>query len=123
MQKKKSKQPTYSSRQKNELRFIKLWEQLETGIELKREILGIIPGRRFKYDFQIGDYPVLVEINGGTYSKGKTGHNSGKGLFRDAFKVNGAQYNGYYIFVFTVDMLKLEYIRELHDYVRTLPTE
>lgn len=102
---------------------MRLWKSLAENdyanvsvLELEREVQGVIPGRKFRYDFKVVGLPVLIEIHGGTYSRGKTGHNSGKGIFRDAEKVNGAQFNGYYIFVFTVDMLKPNFVKDLYTF-------
>lgn len=102
---------------------MRLWNEIAKNdyaevdaLELEREVQGVIPGRKFRYDFKVKGLPVLIEIHGGTYSRGKTGHNSGKGIFRDAEKVNGAQFNGYHIFVFTVDMLKSNYVNALYSF-------
>ena len=118
-----SNPPTQTQRQKNEKRFILLWErvreQRELKLNLEREVT-CIPGKKYRYDFKVEDIPVLIEIHGGTYSRGKTGHNSGEGIARDARKVNLAQIHGYNIFVFTIDWLKEEYVEELYAYCENI---
>lgn len=45
-----------------------------------------IPGRKFRYDFAFVEEKLLVEINGGTYTKGA--HSTGAGIARDYEKAN-----------------------------------
>ncbi len=52
-----------------------------------------IQGRRFRYDFCWGLERLLVEINGGTYTKGA--HSTGGGIARDYEKSNLAQLQGW----------------------------
>jgi len=40
-----------------------------------------IPGRKFRFDFCFKQERLLIEINGGTYSKGA--HSTGTGIARD----------------------------------------
>lgn len=60
----------------------------------KREFCAI-PGRRFRWDFAWPDDKLLVEVHGGTFSRGKMGHNSGMGINRDCEKQNLAVLEGW----------------------------
>lgn len=44
----------------------------------------VIPGRRYRFDFRL-DW-LLVEVNGGVWAKGASGHSSGTGITRDCAK-------------------------------------
>lgn len=73
-------------------------------IDFEQEV-KLIPGRRFSFDFVLKNAPIAIEIQGGTWSRGKSGHNSGAGIKRDCEKSNLAQMHGYIIFKFTSDMV------------------
>ena len=47
------------------------------GIAHEREA-QVIPGRRYRFDFCLGW--LLVEVNGGVWAKGASGHSSGTGI-------------------------------------------
>lgn len=66
----------------------------------KREFCAI-PGRRFRWDFAWPDDKLLLEVQGGTFSRGKSGHSSGMGINRDCEKANLATLAGWRIL--TVD--------------------
>ena len=63
-----------------------------------------IPGRRFRFDFAWRKERLLVEINGGTYSKGA--HSTGTGINRDYEKGNLAVLNGWRVLSFDTKMVK-----------------
>lgn len=54
-----------------------------------------IPGRQFRFDFAWEEEKLLVEIQGGTFSKAKMAHNSGLGIERDNEKRNLATLLGW----------------------------
>lgn len=62
------------------------------GITYEREYQAV-PGRKFRWDFRIGD--LLVEVQGGVWNYGKSGHSSGRGITRDAEKASLAVAHGY----------------------------
>lgn len=74
----------------------------EAGIPHQREVQAVA-GRRYRWDFKVGDY--LVEIQGGTWSRKRTGHSTGAGIRRDAEKANAAVLAGYKVLFFTSDMV------------------
>lgn len=57
------------------------------GLEHEREA-QVIPGRRYRFDFRL-DW-LLVEVNGGVWAKGASGHSSGTGITRDCAKTSEA---------------------------------
>jgi very-short-patch-repair endonuclease len=98
-----------------EKRFESVWE-LISQIPLKRQIKGIIPGRRYVYDFQLTGTNILIEIQGGIWARGYSGHTSGAGIKRDTDKVNQAQLNGYYIFQLTEEKLNVKYLEQIQQF-------
>lgn len=80
------------------------------------------PGRLYRADYTIADYPILIEVNGGTSMK-KSGHNTWYGIQRDYRKLALASANGYYSFWFTPQMLEtdpLRCIQPIYDCIRMI---
>ena len=63
-----------------------------------------IPGRKFRFDFAFVAERLLVEINGGTYSKGA--HSTGTGINRDYEKNNLAVLNNWRVLSFDTKQVK-----------------
>ena len=80
----------------------------EAGIAFEREVKGIVPGRRFRFDFVIRcaceSVRLIVEVDGGTWSGGR--HTSGVGFRNDCIKLNGAVEQGYVVLRYTSDLVK-----------------
>ena len=57
-----------------------------------------IKGRKFRFDFAWLDARLLVEVNGGTYTKGA--HSTGQGIRRDYEKCNLATLAGWRVLMF-----------------------
>ena len=60
----------------------------------EREVFAI-PGRQFRFDFGWRPQRLLVEVQGGTFGRGRTGHSSGMGINRDCEKNNLAVLAGW----------------------------
>ena len=58
-----------------------------------------IPGRDFRFDFAFTEARVLIEIQGGTFAKGRSAH-TGASLMRDFEKQNLAVCNGWRVLLF-----------------------
>ena len=71
--------------------------------EPEREVC-VIPGRRFRWDFCFREAKLLVEINGGTFTRG--GHSTGLGIRRDYEKCNLAQLAGWRVLSFDGEAVK-----------------
>lgn len=76
-----------------------------------------IKDRKFRFDFQVWNkledptmtfIPrcVLVEVQGGVWLKGKSGHSSGTGITRDCEKLSLAAVHGYRTIVVTPAQIK-----------------
>ena len=63
-----------------------------------------IPGRKFRFDFCFKQERLLIEINGGTFTKG--GHSSGLGLRRDYEKLRLAQDHGWKVYPFDAQAVR-----------------
>lgn len=96
-------------REKLQRRFADLWRQLG-GPALKAEH-RFHPTRRYRLDFVVLPVELKIgfEIDGGTWSEERTGHNWGTGITRDHEKQNLAMLAGWRIFRFTADMLSDRY--------------
>ena len=71
------------------------------GIDFFREV-QVIPGRKYRFDFMIGQ--LLIEVQGGIWQPG--GHSTGAGISRDAEKTILAQLEGYMVFPITAEYIK-----------------
>ena len=63
-----------------------------------------IKGRKYRFDFCFKDARLLIEINGGTFTKGA--HSTGTGIRRDYEKNNLAQLAGWRCLIFDGKMVK-----------------
>ncbi len=98
-------QKTLSKEEREALqrRFAGCWRQLG-GPQLVTEH-RFHPTRRYRLDFALPEALIGIEVDGGTWSDGRTGHNWGTGITRDHEKQNLAVLMGWRIFRFTTDML------------------
>ena len=72
------------------------------GIGYERELM-LIPGRRFRFDFLLAQFALVIEVEGGTWSGGR--HTTGVGFKSDCFKYNAALEIGYRVLRYTTDMV------------------
>lgn len=70
-------------------------------IDYKRE-QSLIPGRRWRWDFVVGD--IAIEVHGQVWRKGA--HSTGAGITRDLSKINALTLAGYRILCFTTQMVE-----------------
>lgn len=61
--------------------------------------------RRWRFDFAFPELRIAVEVEGGTWSRGKAGHTSGVGYRSNCQKYNSAVLLGWSVFRFTSDMV------------------
>lgn len=109
-------------------RLRRSWSDRACGSELEKRLLEavkaaglpqplrevpVIPGRRYRFDFcwpaddPTPDYRgVLVEVQGGIWAKGKSGHSSGRGIQRDCEKLNLATLHGWRVLHITAEMIR-----------------
>lgn len=87
------------------------------GISYERELM-LIPKRRFRFDFLLAQFALVVEVEGGTWSGGR--HTSGVGFRSDCQKYNMALELGYRVLRYTTDMVtKGEAIAQVERIVAT----
>ena len=72
------------------------------GIGFERELM-LIPGRRFRFDFLLAEFALVIEVEGGTWSGGR--HTTGAGFKSDCVKYNAALELGYRVLRYTTDMV------------------
>ena len=63
-----------------------------------------IPGRKFRFDFCFTEQRLLIEVNGGTFTKGA--HSTGQGIRRDYEKCNLATLAGWRVLSFDGKAIK-----------------
>lgn len=63
-----------------------------------------VPGRKFEADFAFPDRRLLIEVQGGIYSR--AAHGSITGILADNERLNLATLNGWGMFRFTPDQVK-----------------
>lgn len=97
-----------------ELQFDSLWSLLYPNVDLWIEE-KIIPGRKFRFDYVHLESKVAIEINGGIWARGDSGHSSGTGLLRDYEKNNLAIQEGYVVFWLAGEMITEECLKRIHQ--------
>lgn len=65
--------------------------------EPEREFV-FAPPRKFRCDFFYKRAGLIIELEGGVWTRGKSGHNSGTGIERDCEKSRHASLHGYRVF-------------------------
>jgi len=88
-----------------EATFERLWLLLKPEMPAPRAEYRFAPPRRWRFDFSWVAQKVAVELQGGTWSKSRRGHNRGSMIERDCEKLNAAQANGWTVFYLTTSML------------------
>jgi len=76
---------------------------ISQNIKFNKEFI-FHPVRKWRSDFYLPDYNVLLEYEGGTFSRGR--HVKGIGYSGDCQKYNETQKLGYRLLRYTVDMIK-----------------
>jgi very-short-patch-repair endonuclease len=78
-----------------------------------------IPNRKFRADFYLKKYNVLIEIEGGIWNQGR--HTRGFGYANDVRKYNDYMLAGYRLIRFTSDdfMAITKYDYYIKDYIKT----
>lgn len=78
----------------------------QAGIIRPIEEYQAIPNRKFRWDFAWPECLILVEIQGGIWSSGKSGHSTGTGINRDCEKGNLANLASFCCLSFTSDQIR-----------------
>ncbi|MFV0576029.1 MAG: hypothetical protein ACK5NC_11545 [Vibrio sp.] len=91
------KQPSY-------LESLLLHQIKVKGVEIPVSEYRFHETRRWKFDFAYPDRMLAIEVEGGTYSRGR--HTRPKGYEADCEKYNTAALQGWTVLRFTGDMIK-----------------
>lgn len=83
------------NKENNKEPFIKLVEQ-ELGLNVWPEFY-FSTERKYRLDFAIPTLKIAIEVQGGIWAKGNSGHSSGTGIKRDMDKSNLAQSLGWFL--------------------------
>ena len=77
-----------------------LWQIKAAGLPMPEREYRAIKGRMFRFDFAWTEpnHRLLMEVNGGTYTKGA--HSTGQGIARDYEKANLAVLQGWRVLSF-----------------------
>ena len=95
------------------------WGLTHLAPELKgwvREFQAV-PGRKFRHDFAFPDSRLLIEVQGGIYQRGRSGH-TGASLASDYAKLNAATCAGYRVLMFGPRDLSKRALPETLDAIR-----
>jgi very-short-patch-repair endonuclease len=84
-----------------EIQFQNLWKILAPDFPEPETQHKFHSTRRWRFDFAWTDQRVAVEIDGGTFSRGKSGHTTGIGHHKDCEKFNAAQILGWRVLKYT----------------------
>lgn len=78
----------------------------EAGISSYKRNVPFIPKRRFSADFWFEDLNLVVEIDGGIFMRGPSGHTSGQGYHNDRVRDHLALSHGIHTIRFTTPQVK-----------------
>ena len=74
--------------------------------EPEREYRFMAPVRQFRFDFAWPEFKVAVEVEGGTFKRGKSRHTTGSGFHKDCIKYNYATLYGWKVLRGDVKMVE-----------------
>ena len=109
-----------------EQKFDALWTLLFPDIDLEAEVSGLIPGRKFRFDYYHPESRIAIEVNGGIFGSknwatGETrpmGHNSASGIKRDYEKVNLAIREKIYVFMLSSEMINEKWLTLIAEEIK-----
>jgi len=82
-------------------------------IEHERKVKGLIPGRKFEFDFRIKHTNILLEIQGGAWIPGR--HNLGQHIEDQYEKMNLAIIYGFFVLQYGTDTVKKNPFKIISD--------
>jgi hypothetical protein len=82
------------------------WQMKVAGLPTPEREVCCVPGRKYRFDFYFRANAVTLEVQGGTFMRGRAGHSSGSGIRRDCEKAAAATLHGLHPFAVTGDMVK-----------------
>lgn len=107
-----------------ELQFMRLWQMCPATKDFPPPVtqFRFHPTRRWLFDFAwpAGDGGVSVEVQGGTWARGKSGHTSGTGVQRDNEKSNAAALLGWTTLKYTSTDLDRRPVQVVEEVLQAL---
>ena len=97
-----------------ESKFLLLWRAAGRGIPLEREH-RFDPERRWRFDFAHPASRVAVEVEGGTWVRGR--HTRPQGFRADCEKYNRAAAEGWAVFRLTGELLSFAAVETIRDVI------
>lgn len=94
--------------------FTLAWQYHASDVPLSTEYVFAYP-RKYRADYAHKRASVLIDIQGGVYARGNSGHSSGAGINRDCEKLLYAQILGFRMFYLTKEMITSENIIAIRD--------
>jgi hypothetical protein len=101
-----------------------MWAEVASGSPRLRvlEPEVVLPPRKFRFDYLVPGTNVLIEVQGGTWSRKRLGHSTGEGLHRDYEKARYAQMRGYLCLCYDRKQINKSELGVLYEYIcRTYP--
>lgn len=95
----------------SEIEDILLIDLRDAGLPEPEREYRFMPERRFRADFAYPDRRILIEVEGGVYSKGR--HVRGSGYTADCEKYTLAALEGWIVLRFTSEHVKSGWAREI----------
>ena len=99
-----------------ELKFDMVWRALNGPAMVSQ--FRFHATRCWRFDFAHPATFTAIEIQGGTWTRG--GHARGAGIRRDYEKLNHAMLAGWTVFLLTGDMITVDWLRRIIDFIREL---
>jgi very-short-patch-repair endonuclease len=96
-----------------ENKFALVWRALG-GPKLEREVV-FHPVRKWRFDFAHPETRVAIEIQGGTFGRGR--HSRHAGIKGDCEKFNAALLEGWSVFLLTGDMINVQNLTPIHGFI------
>jgi very-short-patch-repair endonuclease len=102
--------------------FLSHWELIgDRSLPPEREFMFALPERRWRFDLAWPSRMVAIELEGGTWVKGR--HNTGAGIAEDCVKYNWALEHGWRVLRFTTDQIRKAPVQCIEQVQRMLATE
>lgn len=103
-----------------EEKFAALWNLCGGPMDYRRNYKFDLPDSGMEFDFAWPSLRFAVEVNGGQYAAGKSGHGSVRGLERDAKKILAAARRGWRLVVLPTSMVTWEGVAQVLEQMRAV---
>ena len=109
-----------AKRERHESKFAMLWKARKgPSITILIREYKFHPTRKWRFDFAHLETRVAIEVEGGTWSKKKNRHTTGKGYADDREKYNSAQELGWKVFSLTPEMITIKQVERIASVINS----